>query len=479
MPDQGQGLFDIMDSALKRQREGMGGASAPSPEPSSLAESSVAPPAGKSSSGSQAIVTFESEEVVIVPTNSSRVTQSPVPVPAPANSVQPLQTALPAKDDGAFETAVTVRTEPIVPQAPVASSSAQVGGNPSQIQQPPVPPSEARKPITGYTERLSRVPDSVRTIPSAGSLSPGEVLRGTVFASARSSEISDRQDQEAVAPSQQLAPVQPVAPANQQQFRSGPVAPVSGMQRPVGNRSGVPGINTVRKVSAVQSQVNSVSSVSSSISGGSESVSGISGPISGVQGAAGSGRAVVTPNPSLKGFVVSVEMAITAALVMLLLLLASFIIGYGVKGSAGPGSASNTNGVEDRISRGLPPDAGDSIKDASPDSIKALKGVGRHPVTGGSGNTQKTSPPVPKNGEVYAVEIVRQPSDASATKSLKHYKKRGASDLWVMKIKNLYAVYSGHYGSYEEARQAKSRLVALGIARSTQMSVQKFKSRSR
>jgi SPOR domain len=476
MPDQGQGLFEIMDSALKRQREGMGGASAPSPEPATPADSPVAPLAGKSSSGSQAIVTIESEEVVVVPTNASRVTQSPVPVPAPSNAVQPLQTAIPAKEDGVFETAVTVRTEPIVPQTPVASSPAQIGGNPSQVHQPAVPPSEARKPITGYTERLSRVPDSVRTIPPAGSLSPGEVLRGTVFASARSSEVSDRQE-----PLQPIAPVQPAAPqaapAKQQQFRSGPVAPVSGMQRPVGNVSGVPGINTVRNVSAVPSQVNAVSSVSSSISGGSESVSGISGPISGVQGAAGSGRAVVTPNPSLKGFVVSVEMAITAALVVLLLLLASFTIGYWVKGSAGPGSGSSTNGVEDRIARGLPAGSGDSIKDASPDSIKPLKGVGRHPVTGGPGNTGKTSSPVPKNGDVYAVEIVRQPSKAAANKSLKHYKNRGASGLWVGKVKNLYAVYSGKYRSYEEARQAKSRLVALGIARSTQMSVQKFKSR--
>ena len=375
MPDKGQELFDIMDAALKRQREGMD--------------------ATLRRQGAQGSKSVDGQQ-------QQRAAQPAVPAgeAAPAEpSLQPVRPVQPV--------------QPVEPVQPVQPDEAAGPGSP-QGQEGPADSSSMSR---AYTERLSRVPDSARSAPPAGMLSPGEVLRGTVFTSRRQPQPG----QAAEAPAAP-APVEgPPRPASVQASTSSvlqPQAPAAPPAPPPAAPPVVPG-GMVTRGPAVQG----ARGISGPLSGsGGVPMSGpVAGVISGVRTAppsvvqqpvSPSGRPAAPSVPaSGRGFYVSVEMAVLAVIAMTLGLICAFYVGVRVgrqeRDLAGPvqegeGGKSAGNGEKE----------GDGIKESGVSSVAHLP-VGDRPK-----KNPKThpSPPTPPTGTgKYTIEVLRFPSNAKST----------------------------------------------------------------
>ncbi len=321
MPDKGQELFDIMDAALKRQREGRGAA---------RKRPGAATGQAKGAKG------------------KARAARHPAgaaagpPPPPPVAPVGPVQAV-----------------EPVLPVAPAT--------------QPP-PPADSGRVSTRYTERLSQVPDSARLAPPAGTLSPGEVLRGTVFTSHKPAP-----PEEAIEPP---APVEgPPRPATVRASASSVIRPPSaaGYTGPTG-----PVASTIRPSGATPPPISGVQSA-------------VSGPQRSTAAAGQTG--------ARRGIFVSTELAVLAVIGMTQALVCAFFAGMRIgqseletSGPRKPGSGKRPDGTDGNL----------KIRD--PNGMEHID-VGDMPKP--TVGTRKIKPPPAGSGK-WTVEVMSYGSEGPA-----------------------------------------------------------------
>jgi hypothetical protein len=331
MPDKGQELFDIMDAALKRQREGLD-------------------------------ATLRRQEV--------------------KRAVPPAEEAPAAPRRAAPKAQEPPQQEPPRPQAPASRTPAAPARN---VDEGAGEATGSARGSSVYTDRLSRVPDSARSAPPAGTLSPGEVLRGTVFTSRR-----------------------PQGGESASGALEAPAPAVEGPPRPASVRSsGTPASSVIRpRVTGGTS-----GRISGPVAG---AMSGVrSSAITAVQAApTASGRAAAQPAPAQagRGFYVSVEMAVMAGVAVTVGFICFFFMGVRVGAQQrdqeggprveGPGSPGGPDGG-----------SGQDIKEAPPDSLRGID-MGTGPVVR---NTQQPPPPVPTGDGKYTIEVLRFPANAKSS----------------------------------------------------------------
>ncbi len=359
MPEKGQELFDIMDAALKRQREGVDATQ-------KRQKTTPAKPSAR-------------------PVSPSEITPQPTQ-PAPSGSVTQVQ--------------------PIAPVAPM-------GGPPPQPQ-----PADSGRVSSVYTERLSRVPDSARTAPAAGTLSPGEVLRGTVFTSQKPIPGS-----EVIEPV--VAPDGPPQPASVRVPGSSVLRPQGGPISTVGSTMRPSGISGVSTVSGVQS--------------------GVSGP---------QRSAAMAGQGSKAGIFISTELAVLAVIGMTLGLVCAFFLGWRVGGRAKDTMSpprSTRNGKTNGESNG-------DLKILDPNGMQHVN-VGDKPKTNG-----KRPVSVSKSGTgKWTVEVMsyarERPAKAMVGRLARDYNVTGAR---IERRGRNFAVCIGRYKRADdpEALRVKRAIIA-------------------
>ena len=185
MPQDNQDLFNVMDSALKRQGEGRKQRFRPAGEDRPASERKVKPPSSRASA------------------------------PSPE-----------------------AETAPEAPAAPVPSVAPTTPVGEPTIHIPDYQRMEGQPSTREITRRLYPMPESARILPAGGSLSPGQVLRGTVFSgSSRFRPPSAQQGGPEMQPPpmEELPPSPPVqqAPPPPPPSAPAPSGPPSTRQAPV------------------------------------------------------------------------------------------------------------------------------------------------------------------------------------------------------------------------------------------------------
>jgi hypothetical protein len=398
MADKGQDLFDIMDAALKRQREGMDATlkRQASPGAGNQPTPPVAPVSEARPSGPQPA-------------------QAPAPPPAPA----PIQPA-----------------PSIIRPQPPASVPSERTAVPSTRSE--VPGTVSTRESGAYTERLSRVPDSALTAPAAGTLSPGEVLRGTVFASSRTTASGRTEAEpasETVVPAEPPPPQGPPRPVTVQTTASNVLRP-----RPA---SAPPPISTpISKIGTVHGNAPS-----------------------GVQVAVGSSQRSTTP--SGRGMFVSVEMAVLAVIGMAMSWICVFFLGMRV----GKIETDLTGGAKNPRNGKIEgqPDNGDGIRETDPNRVNPLR-VGNRP---GAHKRPPTVVKAPSGTGKWTVEIMRYNDRAVAKIMLRKLTEKGLQGAFIgtrtVRGRKELCVCVGRFPSRNDRRaeQLKEKVINLDRRRFT------------
>ncbi len=347
MADKGQDLFDVMDAALKRQSEGMDATL--KRQGAQGTGNATTPPA--------------TDHPQARPSGPQPVQDPPPPIAAPLQ------------------------------QEPAALGSERAAA-PSTRSETPGSPSTRES--GAYTERLSRVPNSALSAPPAGTLSPGEVLRGTVFASSRTT-ASGRTEAEPA--SETVAPAQP--------------PPVQGPPRPVTVQTTASNVLRPRPASAPPPISTPISKIGAPR---------LSTP-SGVQAAVGSSQRTTTA--SGRGIFVSVEMAVLAVIGMAMSWICVFFLGMRVGRSetdlTGGAKAPASSSAESQTGNG------DGIRDTDPDKVNALP-MGTRPK---KPKDTKPSINVPAGTGKWTVEIYRYNDRRVAQIMVRRMIGRGLQDAFI------------------------------------------------
>ena len=386
MADKGQGLFDIMDAALKRQREGMDATLKRQDTQASKSRLASSPRAEPAEPGA--------------PSDARASDSAPVPSvtspPPPATPASPPPRA--AQPPNPLSAATEAGPRPgsgIQPAQNVGSQRSSAVGAEA--------PGAVARDSRATTERLSRVPDSARSAPVAGSLSPGEVLRGTVFASHRAQPTA----------SGRVEAVEPAPPIE------GPPQPAS--------------VQTTASSIARPSSTGVSPSISTPLNPIASARSGpVSGAVSGVQSQVGASARGDAPKGKGKGngIFVSVEMAVLSAVAVFVSLIVVFFLGWNVGrkdmdlrgGPEGPrnGGTENSQGE------------GAGIRSGDPEGVKPVN-VGNQPKPK-KGNETKIAAPPTGTGK-WTVEVYRYNNRGVAQAMVRRLNQKGLSGVFIGKRK--------------------------------------------
>lgn len=433
MSQDSQDLFNVMDSALKRQNEGQAPRfRAPGEERPAQAEPAK-PASQRLSAPAPAPAQIPAE------LNSAPVPGQPVPV-APPMPVAPAAPAAPAP-------------APVQSQAPAQVPAPAAPQEPSEptIKIPEFPGYVEGQPTTReITRRLYPMPDMARTAPAGGSLSPGQVLRGTVFSGNRF-RPGPQQSGSQEPPTSMPPPI--VAEQQQQQQQQPPPAPLP----PVPAVPAVP--PTSSPASSRQSPVRSVASAtlrarpSAAMTPQTRTSTTYNAPVP------PSNRYESGPSaPQSGGFFVRTEMAGVVVIVVVMALVGTFFLGH----TMGESSAQRKSG-RPSADKPLPiaavpkpiPDLDGPGNTGTPIQSNALPTPEQPKPTGGNVTTPPTA------GVKYYVRVRGySASERSAAEKLaEQLKGKHFPDVRIAQEGGLSLVLTGRVDSQAEAEQLMQRAI--------------------
>ncbi|HOX06469.1 MAG TPA: SPOR domain-containing protein [Planctomycetota bacterium] len=422
MPEDNQDLFNVMDSALKRQGEGraqrfrgQGEARQSRPGSGRGEARDAGQPAG------------------------------PVPgmpeAPAMPSAVGPAQPVQPAQASQAPQ------TFPVFPP----------------VVQPPVAPGEQVIPIPEYqrlegqpntqqiTRRLYPMPESSRVLPAGGSLSPGQVLRGTVFAGNRFRPQPGQAQGPAVPPGTEPEAAPPMAaeaaPPQEPPFQAAAPAP-SAVPVPSGPPS-------TRQVPARGIAAGTLRSRPSAILSPSVRPSGVMAP----QGPGLSNRYEPPPSQPAGGFMVRTEVASVLLVCVVLGLVVAFLLGHSMgESSALRKGAPDRTGLEKPPVVNAAPPAITDLDRPPPPSVPAPPAA-TPPVATPPVATPPATPAAPAGKYTMRVRGYRE--RASADNLAAQLKKKHFDDVRVVQTAGLYLVVAGHFEAKTDAaaKQLRAQLI--------------------
>jgi hypothetical protein len=361
MPEDNQDLFNVMDSALKRQGEGR----------------------------TQRFRTAE-ERKAKPPSQRAEPPKAPVAPSAPAMPEPP---AMPA-----------------VPEPPAAAGP---GG---YVRTPDYQRSENQPHTADISRRLYPMPESARIMPASGSLSPGQVLRGTVFSGTRfrpGAAQGQPEPQEMPEPE----PPMPAAAAAPQAPQPAP-APVYGTP-------------STRQVPA--------SSLSTTLR---SRPSGLLSPSVRPSGVMPAQSFVPTPSHTVGGFMVRTEVAMVVMVCMVVGLVGSFLLGH----TMGESSAQRNAPAKSKLEK--PP-----VTDTVPRPIANLDNPTPAPAPAPVVTPTPTPTPAPVVTPTpapagrFTVRVRGYTEKATADNLANQLRTKHFEDVRVVPSGGLYLVLAGHFAT--------------------------------
>lgn len=413
MPQDNQDLFNVMDSALKRQGEG-------------------------ASRRFRAVNDERTQSARHTKASSRRTAAEPEPAASPAMPAAPAMPSAPA-----------VSEPPAAPAAPAAARAPE-----PTMHVPDYQRAEGQPHTADITRRLYPMPESARVLPAGGSLSPGQVLRGTVFSGNRFRPQPGQPTQPtAPEPQPPMEELQPPVEAAAPQQPAAPFGPPSTRQAPAR------GIASV----ALRSRPSALLTPSVRPSG---MLASPAGPAQYERPAAS--------HPT-GGFFVRTEVASVVLLFVVIGLAGAFLIGHRMGESSAQRKSGPDKGKIEKPQYAAKVPAAVDLESPPPSAAPATPAVPPAPAPAPAAPAAPahavTTPPVaappaataPATGK-YALRVRSYNDRNSAEKMAGILRGKGLPDVRVVPKSGVFMVLVGHFNSKTDPEATAVRRRVLGQA---------------